>query len=36
MVPCKNPNDVVGMYDVVNRVFYSSPNGAAFIAGPEV
>ncbi len=36
MVPCKNPNDVVGMYDVVNRVFYSSPNGAAFVAGPEV
>lgn len=36
MVPCKDSNNVVGLYDVVNNVFYTSPNGAAFIAGPEV
>ena len=35
MVPCKDPNNVVGMYDLANGVFYSSPNGNAFIAGPE-
>lgn len=32
-IPCKNPNNVVGMYDTVNGVFYSSPNGIAFVAG---
>lgn len=36
MVPCKDSNNVVGMYDVVNNTFYTSPNGAAFVAGPEV
>jgi hypothetical protein len=36
MVPCKNSNNVVGMYDVVNDTFYTSPNGAAFVAGPAV
>lgn len=36
MIPCIDPNNVVGMYDVVNNVFYSSPNGAAFVAGPTV
>lgn len=36
MVPCKDPNNVVGLYDLVNNVFYSSPNGAAFVAGPEI
>lgn len=36
MVPCKNYRNVVGMYDTVNGVFYTSPNGAAFIAGPEI
>lgn len=35
-VPCINPNNVVGMYDIVNGQFYSSPNGIAFTAGPEV
>lgn len=33
MIPCINPNNVVGLYDAVNDVFYSSPNGAAFVAG---
>lgn len=36
MVPCKNSNDVVGLYDLVNDVFYTSPNGAAFVAGPAL
>lgn len=36
LIPCKNSNNVVGMYDVINDTFYTSPNGAAFVAGPEV
>lgn len=36
MVPCKNSNNVVGLYDLVNNVFYTSPNGALFVAGPTV
>jgi hypothetical protein len=36
LIPCKDNNNVVGMYDVVNNTFYTSPNGAAFVAGPEV
>lgn len=36
LIPCKDSNNVVGMYDVVNNVFYTSPNGNAFVAGPAV
>ena len=36
MVPCKDPNNVVGLYDLVNNTFYSSPNGVAFVAGNEI
>jgi hypothetical protein len=36
LIPCKNSSNVVGMYDLVNRVFYTSPNNATFVAGPEV
>jgi hypothetical protein len=36
LVPYKNSSKVVGMYDLVNKVFYTSPNGNAFVAGPEV
>lgn len=36
MVPCKDPNNIVGLYDLANNVFYSSPNGALFVAGPTV
>ncbi len=36
MIPCKNSNDVAGLYDLVNNVFYASPNGALFVAGPTV
>lgn len=36
LIPCIDPNNVVGLYDLVSRTFYSSPNGAAFVAGPTV
>lgn len=32
-IPCVNPNGVVGMYDIVRHLFFSSPNSVAFIAG---
>ena len=35
LIPCKDSNNVVGMYDVVNNTFYTTPRGA-FVAGPEV
>ena len=35
-VPCIDPNNVVGMYDIVGGVFYSSSNGNSFVAGPTV
>jgi hypothetical protein len=34
LVPCKDSNDVVGMYNNIDGVFYTSPNRVAFIAGP--
>ena len=34
LIPCKRKSDgVVGMYDLVGRKFYTSPNGVAFIGG---
>lgn len=36
LVPCKNSNNVVGMYDLVNNTFYTSPNNVAFVGGNEV
>lgn len=33
-IPCISPNNVVGMYDLVNGNFHTSPNGTAFVAGP--
>lgn len=33
LIPCKSPNDVVGMYDVINNVFHSSESGTEFVAG---
>ena len=35
-IPCKNPSNVVGMYDTVNDVFYSNAGSGSFIAGAEV
>ena len=34
LIPCTNPDGVVGMYDVINKNFLTSPNGTAFVAGP--
>lgn len=33
-VPCLNPSGVAGLYDIVNGVFYSDPNGVEFVSGP--
>ena len=35
MVPVKSPENIVGMYDTINDVFYSSETSTPFIAGPE-
>ena len=35
-VPCKNLSNEVGMYDLVNGVFYANQGTGAFIAGPEI
>ena len=32
----RNSDGVVGMYDAANQTFYTSPNGANFVAGPAV
>ena len=32
-VPCKNANNIVGMYDKVNRKFYVNLGTGSFIAG---
>lgn len=36
-IPCKSPDDVLGMYDIINKIFY--PNSGAdgdFTAGPSI
>lgn len=35
-IPCKNPSNVVGMYDLINETFYGSANSSVFSAGPAV
>ena len=32
-VPCINPNNIVGMYDITTQTFYSSETGQNFIGG---
>lgn len=34
-IPCKNSSGEVGLYDLVNGVFYGNAGTGAFIAGPE-
>lgn len=34
MIPCKNPQNVVGMYDLANGVFYTDESSGTFTAGP--
>ena len=36
LVPCINPNNVVGMYDLFNNVFLGSSDSVQFIAGPRI
>ena len=36
LVPCKNPSGTVGMYDVVNGVFYGNAGTGTFTAGAEI
>lgn len=33
-IPCKNANNIIGMYDGVNNVFYSNSGTGSFVAGP--
>ena len=35
-VPCKNPSNVVGLYDLVNSQFYGNSGTGSFTAGNEV
>lgn len=35
LVPCKDPNDEVGMYDTVNGRFYGNSGSGSFVAGQE-
>lgn len=35
-VPCKNPDGVIGMYDVVNGEFYQNSGSDTFIAGTDL
>lgn len=35
-IPCKNPEGIVGLYDLVYATFYSNAGTGTFIAGPEV
>lgn len=34
-VPCKNANNVVGLYDLVTETFFGSANASTFTAGPN-
>lgn len=35
-VPCKNPSGAVGLYDLVNGVFYGNAGTGTFTAGPAI
>lgn len=34
-VPCTNPNNVAGLYDLVSATFFPSSSNVSFIAGPS-
>lgn len=34
LVPVISPNNEVGFYDLIGRIFYGSANAASFVAGP--
>lgn len=35
-IPCKNPSEVVGLYDLIGKKFYTNAVAGNFTAGPEV
>lgn len=35
-VPCIDPNNVVGLYDLISNTFKSSGNSSTFVAGPAI
>lgn len=35
-IPCKNNSNVVGMYDLVNDMFYANQGTGTFTAGPQI
>lgn len=35
-IPCKNPDSTIGLYDLVNSVFYTNAGSGIFVAGPEI
>ena len=35
-VPCKNQSNEIGLYDVVNNIFYGNAGTGSFVAGAEV
>lgn len=35
-VPCRNQSNEIGLYDVVNNIFYGNAGSGAFVAGQEV
>ncbi|MBR2744957.1 MAG: hypothetical protein IKE01_06675 [Clostridia bacterium] len=36
MIPCINPNNEIGLYDIVNNVFYGNQGTGSFIAGNKI
>lgn len=36
MVPCSDPSGVIGLYDLVDGIFYANAGADTFTAGPEV
>lgn len=35
-VPCKNSSNEIGLYDTINKVFYSNAGSGSFVAGTEL
>lgn len=35
-IPCKNSDGIIGLYDTINKVFYSNAGSGSFVAGPEL
>lgn len=35
-IPCKNPSEVIGLYDSIGQKFYANSGSGNFLAGPEI